>query len=116
MANVIKQNAKIILTAVGAAYVTLCVVVLVLLSGNGTPEPISRAELLERYAEINPFDRTATPKGVDSAARTLCNGLDKGATTDAMITSVNEIYGADSTEVTRLLVSYGCPGYLEDFK
>lgn len=83
---------------------------------SSTPEPITRAELMHRYAQIAPLDRTATPSGMDELADTACQALDAGITTDQVIGAGNSIYGANATEVSRLLVSYRCPNYLGDFK
>lgn len=80
------------------------------------PKPISRAELMEEYAKIAPNDVTATPETIDDVAEQACDKLDKGHTTDELITAVNDMYRTNSTKVMRLLVSYGCPEYLADFK
>jgi hypothetical protein len=81
-----------------------------------TPEPISRVELMEEYAKVAPDDATATPDAIDDVAEQACDKLIRGHSTDELITAVTDLYGANSTKVMRLLVSYGCPEYLEDFK
>jgi hypothetical protein len=84
--------------------------------GVGTPEPISRAELLDHYAEIAPLDSSATPENVDTLATLICDQLDTGTTTDTVITNATDTWSANATEVVRLLVSYECPEYVGDFK
>lgn len=81
-----------------------------------TPESITRAELLAEYAEISPFDESATPEVIDDLASGVCDGLSQGLTTDDLIDSGTDIYGPDATRVMQLLVSYDCPEYLDDFR
>jgi len=82
------------------------------------PEPITRAQMLKRYAEINPIDQSATPRTVDWTTRQVCTALDQGISTDELITTVAKSAGVGphSTEVARLIVAYGCPEYLDRFK
>ncbi|HEV2778399.1 MAG TPA: hypothetical protein VGX25_03270 [Actinophytocola sp.] len=102
-----------LLVAIVAGIIAL---VVALTAGDNVPEPISRAELMAEYARINPIDESATPDKVDDTARTACNLLNQGTTTDALISSVTDVYQSNATAVVRLLVSYGCPQYLKDFK
>lgn len=81
-----------------------------------TPQPISRAELMSRYAKINPFDQTATPQSMDDNANLTCGKLRQGFTTDQLITAGTTVYKTNTTEVIMLLVSYRCPEFLKDFK
>lgn len=83
---------------------------------SSAPQPISRAELMSRYAEIAPLDRSATPEAVDALALGMCSLLDKGKSTDFLISTSTDVYGANATKVVELLVSYKCPKYLKDFK
>lgn len=71
---------------------------------------------MARYAEIAPLDTSATPETIDSLAQSTCSLLDAGQPTDLLISSGTNIYGANSTQVMRLLVAYRCPKYLKDFK
>lgn len=79
-------------------------------------EPITRAELMARYAEIAPLDESATPATMDGLADEVCGGLDEGSTTDQMIIAVTDMLGPDATEVVQLLVSYHCPEHLDLFR
>ncbi len=83
---------------------------------SNTPAAITRSEVMKRYAEINPLDRTATPATVDAIAVHVCIMLRDGTSTDAVITTMTDIYRARATELAQLLVSYECPGYLAGFK
>lgn len=83
---------------------------------DDVPEPITRVELMQRYAEIAPIDESATPETMDALASDTCDALSAGVTTDDIIAAGTDIYGPQSTEVAYLLVSYGCPEYLSDFK
>lgn len=80
------------------------------------PEPITRADLMRRYAELAPFDRTATPDNVDKLADAVCERIRIGFTMDELITVATEEYNANATEVLRLMVAYKCPQSLRLFK
>lgn len=80
------------------------------------PGPITRSELMAEYARIAPMDRSATPETVDGLAKRTCDLLVGGTTTDTVISAATEIYGAQATEVIRLLASYKCPRELAEFK
>ena len=71
---------------------------------------------MDEYAQIAPLDTSATPETVDSLAQGVCSLLDSGKSTDLLISTGTDIYGASSTKVMMLLVSYKCPKYLGDFK
>jgi hypothetical protein len=86
------------------------------IAGDLMPKPISRSDLLGRYAEINPIDRTATPETMDQNAQKACGLLRDGKTTDDLVTVSTGIYKSHATEVVRLLVSYGCPEFLGSFR
>lgn len=81
-----------------------------------TPQPISRAELMSKYAQINSRDGTATPETMDSLADAACRKLREGYSTDKLITVSTDIYKTNATEMIMLLVSYRCPEFLKDFK
>lgn len=85
-------------------------------STTSPPKPISRVELMEEYAKIAPDDATATPDTMDDIAGQVCDKLARGHSTDELITALTDMYRTNSTKVVRLLVSYGCPEYLADFK
>lgn len=85
-------------------------------SAADAPQPISRAELMSRYAKINPLDSSATPASMDENADLACSKLRQGVTTDQLITAVTPVYKTNTTEVIMLLVSYKCPEFLKDFK
>jgi hypothetical protein len=85
-------------------------------SVKSDPEPISRAELMAEYARIAPMDRSATPETIDGLAKRMCELLVGGTPTDEVISKATDIYGAQATEVVRLMASYGCPKELAEFK
>jgi hypothetical protein len=108
----------------------LIVTLVLVLNGNGsgniprasgvhfdsTPKPISRADLMAKYAQIAPLDTSATPDTIDLLAQQSCSLLDNGKSTDLLISAGTSIYGASATQVMQLMVSYKCPKYLKDFK
>lgn len=81
-----------------------------------TPQSISRAELMSKYAQINPLDRSATPETMDALADSACRKLREGYATDKLITVSTDIYKTNATQMMMLLVSYRCPEFLKDFK
>lgn len=113
-----------VLLAVGAvALIAGIAFTLIALTSDGEPapgpvasQPISRTELMAKYADINPIDRSATPETMDALATSTCDALGKGITTDRIITVATDQYASKATAVIRLLVSYRCPERLADFK
>jgi hypothetical protein len=91
-------------------------VVLAVTSGGGEAEPISRSELMAEYAKVAPRDKSATPETIDDIAASTCKLLDNGTASDRVIDTATEIYGAQATQIVRLLVSYKCPKHLAGLK
>jgi hypothetical protein len=85
-------------------------------AATAAPKQITRAELMQRYAELAPLDRSATPATMDDLADSTCGNISRGIDVDRMITVATEQYHANATEVLRLLVSYRCPQHLGLFK
>lgn len=105
------------------AIATAATVIVLITSGTDSPaatpaepKPISRVDLMSRYAQLAPLDKSATPETMDSLANSACSKLRSGISTDKLITVGTEMFKANSTEVFRLLVSYKCPEFLKDFK
>jgi fatty acid-binding protein DegV len=83
---------------------------------SADPGRISRSQMMAEYAQIAPFDSSATPATIDELASTVCMKLQEGQSTDDLITSATQVYKAQATQVIQLFVSYDCPAYLKEFK
>lgn len=112
-----------VLIASGFLAIATVVTVIVLVTSSGSPsttpvvpQPISRSELMSKYARLAPLDKSATPETMDSLARTACAKLQQGISTDKLITVSTDMFEANATQVVMLLVSYRCPEFLKDFK
>lgn len=83
---------------------------------ESAPDSISQTELVDEYLDLVP-DRDATSGGIVKLANTTCDRLSGGVSVDDLVSSTAEVYGdaRRAKQVLRLLVSYGCPGHLDDF-
>lgn len=105
-------------SVIAGVFVLALVLALVLMGDDSdevVPDPISRSELLAEYTDLVPGDSTATEDSVAHLAETTCERLESAVPPSDLIAATADIYRDSGTarQVLRLLVSHGCPSYLD---